>query len=275
MRFAVLLSVFGLSLFAQKQTESNQARASGTCSLANSGTIQTVTLICNGLSKDQVEILKNVPALLNEILARQLTRKEAEGLFKDLASKVQDVQAGIIGLRDNPPDPSRGVLVPANEPNPAVTPSECGADIPEGWFRLYLGAFTYATPGFPSVGISIRDKPVLSFKQQDGGIGIEAKVISPEGKSIAVMRDNFYRLDDYFRKEVDKSTLKVFDENNDEPVLSVHFLNPKAILVTGTFSIDGETVVINKDEILMPNGSKLIGGCSKSPNPGGAGFLVQ
>ena len=78
------------------------------------------------------------------------------------------------------------------------------------------------------------------------------------------MRDNYFKLDDYFRKEtLDASTLNVFDEISDEPVLHVRYLNPRGILVTGRFSQNGRTVIVSNTEITTdaPQANHFMSGC--------------
>jgi hypothetical protein len=68
-----LASVF-LLLFIPthaQQPPTGNARTTGTCSVANAGTVGTVTLNCTGLTAEQQSLLRNVPDLLNKLLAQQ------------------------------------------------------------------------------------------------------------------------------------------------------------------------------------------------------------
>ncbi len=87
-----------------------------------------------------------------------------------------------------------------------------------------------------------------------------------------MLRNNFYSLDEFFRKEIpDKSTLRIFDDTNEEPVLNIRFMNSKAVYVTGRFSVDGDTLVITKDSITSGS-TKISDDCSMSEI---GGYIVQ
>jgi hypothetical protein len=99
-------------------------------------------------------------------------------------------------------------------------------------------------------------------------------VSSGDGKRIVFVRDNYFKLDDYFGKETpDPSTLNVFDETHDEPVLHVRYLAPKAILVIGLFTENGLTVKVADAEITTtePHANHIRGGCG-IPLVGGFDF---
>jgi len=66
---------------------------------------------------------------------------------------------------------------------------------------------------------------------------VSASVDGPDGKRIVLIRNNYFKGDEFFRiGRPDDSALNVFDETNDAPVLHIRYLNPKAIMVTGRFS---------------------------------------
>jgi hypothetical protein len=141
---------------------------------------------------------------------------------------------------------------------------------------LYLGSTVVASHGAPSVGLRIRGKPVLSFPTANDAVSVSADVSSPDGQRIVVMRDNYFRLHEYFRKQQDTSTLDVFDETNSEPVLHVRYANRHAIVVTGTFSYDGVTVIVGKDLIRrMDNGQIIARDCMAISEPGITGVSIK
>src|ERR1019366_4735612 len=70
MKLALMLLLFDLAAIAQ-QPQTGPARVTGTCNVANTGTVATVTLNCTGLTPEQQRLLTSVPELLNKLLASQ------------------------------------------------------------------------------------------------------------------------------------------------------------------------------------------------------------
>ena len=239
--FLVLLLI-SLASWGQTAT-TGKASTTGLCSPAVTGNSNTFTISC-GIGRVQGQ---QMLAVLNKILENGLDPSAVMQKLDEMSTAVRD-------LRQNPPDPNRGLLFPANDPSPFVD-DWCEAHAPKDSFRLYLGRGYFATSaGFPATAIRIHGKPVLEFKQQAGGIAVSASVSNLDGKRIALVRDNYFKLGDYFRKETpDASTLNVFDESDDQPVLHLRYLNPRAILVTGTFSEDGITVVVDDKQGIKTN----------------------
>jgi hypothetical protein len=60
-----------LPMIIAQQPTTGSAHTAGTCSLANSGTVNSITLNCTELSAQQQRLLSNIPQLLNKLLATQ------------------------------------------------------------------------------------------------------------------------------------------------------------------------------------------------------------
>lgn len=96
MKFVLIVFAFFLSLTAsaQQPAPSGQATTRGTCSPANSGTINTFNFTCSGLTPAQQKLLESVPDLLNKLLASQ-TDSNSEILSKLNACLVQNAPRSI------------------------------------------------------------------------------------------------------------------------------------------------------------------------------------
>lgn len=250
--------MFSLLLFPhllvaqQKTTNSTSAQ----CSPIIQDNHGHIDIRCSGLTKEDKNVLAGIPDVLNDILAKQLSAAEAEALFKGIRNQLSDVQKDLKQLESRPEDPNRGLLVPANDPNPVVD-YRCELKA-GGSFRLYLGSVLFTSPGFPDTAIDIRGKNVLGFTQHNGNVGIVATVTSPDGAPVAFIKDGYFKLEDYFRKETpDSSTLNVYNETDDTPVLHIRYLNQRAILVTGKFTNQGVTLDINDKRVAIIRDGKV------------------
>ena len=222
------------------------------------------------VTKEQQDILANIPNLLNRVQAKQLSATETKKLFKGMNDQLADIKSGVQQLQDHPEDPNRGILVPANDRNPVSSTPGCDARA-AGSFRLYLGSFMMISPGFRETAINLRGKAVLGFTRHNGSLGISAAVNGPDGKQVAFIKDGFFKLDEYFRKDLpDRSTLDVYNQTDHEPVLHIKYLNENAVQVTGKFFNDGASLEISKDEFQIAHdgvpSQTFRGGCAGSPS---------
>jgi hypothetical protein len=209
-----------------------------------------IDIRCSGLTKEEKDLLAGIPGLLNQILAKQLTAAQTEALFKGIRNQLLDIQKDVKVLENRPEDPNRGVLVPANDPNPVMN-YRCEAKVGSS-FRLYLGNVLVTSPGFPEVAINIRGKDVLGFTRHDGSLSISASVNDLDGKQVVFIKNGYFSLGDYFRKETpDHSTLKVYDQTDDNPVLYIRYLNQNAIKVTGKFMNKGAVLDVTEEHVSM------------------------
>jgi hypothetical protein len=277
---ALFITLLAPSLLAQQKTTNT---TTGQCSPIIANNPGHVVIRCSGLTKEQQDILANIPNLLNQVLAKQLSASEAKKLFKGIDDQLADIKSGVQQLQDRPEDPNRGILVPANDPNPVNSSPGCDTKA-VGSFRLYLGSYMIISPGFRETAIDLRGKAVLSFTKHNGSLGISASVNGPDGKEIAFLKDGYFKLDQYFRKELpDRSTLNVYNQTDDTPVLHIRYLNDNAVQVTGKFFNEGAALDITDNTFqILHNGVPSMtfqGGCGYAPpaympNWGNALFTV-
>ena len=163
-------------------------------------------------------------------------------------------------------------MVPAKDPNPINGNPECEATAKArvGSFRIYLGSLMIIAPSFREVAIDLRGKAVLSFTKHNESLGISATVNDTDGKLIAFIKDGYFSLGEYFRKELpDRSTLNVYNQTDDAPVLHVRYLNDNAIQVTGKFFSQGAGLNISDDTLETTHngvpGNTIQGGCGIAP----------
>jgi hypothetical protein len=264
--FALFVTLLVPSLLAQQKTANT---TTAPCSPIITNNPGHVFIRCSGLTKEQQDILANIPNLLNQVLAKQLTATEAKKLFKSMNDQLADIKGGLQQLQDRPEDPNRGILVPANDPNPVNSNSRCEARA-VGSFRLYLGSFMIISPGFREVAINLMGKAVLGFTKHDGSLGINATVNDTDGKQVAFLKDGYFSLGEYFRKELpDRSTLNVYNQTDDAAVLHVRYLNDNAVQVTGKFFNQGAGLNITDDTFQVTHngvlGQTFNGGCASAP----------
>jgi hypothetical protein len=102
MRYFGILSLFATllapSLLAQQKTANT---TSGRCSPIVINNPGHVIIRCSDLTKEQQDILANIPNLLNQVLAKQLTATQAKTLFKDMSDQLADIKNGVQQLQHN------------------------------------------------------------------------------------------------------------------------------------------------------------------------------
>jgi len=257
-----------------KQADAQVAQHAGNCSVnINGNNNKLASLVCHEIDP---KLAEQIRAIVNQILAKQLTATEAKKLFDGMNAQLADIKNGVQQLQDRPEDPNRGILVPANDPNPVSSTPGCDARA-AGSFRLYLGSFMIISPGFRETAINLRGKSVLGFTRHNGSLGISATVNDTNGKQVAFLKDGYFSLGEYFRKDLpDRSTLDVYNQTDDDPVLHLRYLNENAVQVTGKFFNDGASLNISKDEFqILHNGvpsQTFHGGCAGSPAAQMPGF---
>jgi hypothetical protein len=253
---------------ALKQAEAQVAQHAGDCSVnINGNNNKLASLVCHEIDP---KLAEQIRAIVNQILAKQLTATEAKKLFDGMNAQLADIKKGVQQLQDRPEDPNRGLLIPANDPNPVNSSPGCNTKA-VGSFRLYLGSFMIISPGLRETAIDLRGKAVLGFTKHNGSLGISAAVNDPNGKQVAFLKDGYFKLDEYFRKELpDRSTLNVYNQTDDTPVLHVRYLNENAVQVTGKFFNAGAALDITDDTFqILHNGVPSMtfqGGCGYAPN---------
>lgn len=138
-------------------------------------------------------------------------------------------------------------LVADDKPSP---PSKC--PVPPDAIGVYIGNSTaWATKSSFNL-LNIDGEIVLSFERASDGLFLNAILRDENGEVKAKIIKNVfsaYDNSDYDAQTPDANTVNVFDKKNDQIVLSVRYLNPKAIKVLGTFKRQNKEPVIINDEL--------------------------
>lgn len=146
-----------------------------------------------------------------------------------------------------------GRLEPAHDPDPPLPP-RCVKKYADSWGVFYGGSVNFNTR--PDVTIvTIASKPLLAVRKTPDGLAISASIYGEDGRIVAEVKDNEFSINqnNYFRRaRPDRSTLTVYDQFNSE-VLSVRYVNPSAIRVTGVFRYAGREVLIDETKTRAGN----------------------
>lgn len=162
-----------------------------------------------------------------------------------------------------------GTLIPANEPDP---PHNC--DIPAMAIRVFFGSNVGWFDHYERQDIiAIKHEPLLSLTVKDGKGYIFAKIYSEDGRIIAEIRDNEFKINpnNIFKIErPDDHEIQVFDQYN-RMNLKVRFINKKSFLVEGIFIYPGNVlIIVMRNKIIAKNRPTYIRLCMG--NAGGAFF---
>jgi hypothetical protein len=152
-------------------------------------------------------------------------------------------------------------LFPGTKPTP-VAPENC--NIPDDAIAVFFGS-NVAWRTYPFTILDLSDIKMLSVNkiQNHTWLVIDILRIFDDHGNIIVKidPDGFWIDPGIQRKKPDRSTLLVYDRNDDE-VLRIEFLNPRALSVQGIFrDRTGATVRITSDALLSSSGGRLRQGC--------------
>ena len=209
-----------------------------------------------------LEIYLNIPKRIRSKKANKLKLKVGFGLII-IASLITAAlitafrpPSEIVEPRPIPaptPTPLRGILVPANDPDP---PNSC-ANIPSGEIAFLLGASTALTGADSATILRMGGQDMVSFERTVNGIYINAVLYDATDQEVARITKNVIRIaprNGYYAKQVDDHTLFVLNPN-DQTALYVRYLNPHAVKILGLFFRHGHPVSI--DEQTSSNTSGL------------------
>ena len=161
------------------------------------------------------------------------------------------------------------LLEPANEPTPHPSP-HIVPEVRSRWpaeaftasdseMTVVIGNLAVSTAESSFVVLRLYDKDLIKISRVGTGISVSADVWNEEGKILVTIEDNKLRVNSKNTIPIlrpDPHTLIVEDERK-ERVLSVRFLNPKAIKIEGIFRAGGKYPVII-DEKTVSFGPLLI-----------------
>jgi len=161
--------------------------------------------------------------------------------------------------------PLSGVLTPDSKPTPK-TPN--GVLIPANAIALFFGNSLAYTNSFPHTIIEVGREPLLAINKQGNIITVTAKFFSEDGKIVAELKDNQFRINpsNYFRIErPDDHTLVIFDNTGNES-LNVHFINQTVIKLTGKFYLPKHPPILITEEYQLFGNNMKMSGCSFGQN---------
>lgn|GEM_PF-4019557 len=155
-----------------------------------------------------------------------------------------------------------GWLAPSNRPDPAT---RCKRDWPSANApRLYLGTSVFSAEVFPHAVVQVGSERIMLDRDADNHIALSANLFSSDGKIVATLDHNEFTINanNYFRmSRPSLSDLTVFDQYNHE-VLSLHYLNPFAIRMTGVFAYPRHKSVRITQQDLYIGTERIDGMCS-------------
>lgn len=160
---------------------------------------------------------------------------------------------------------NHGWLLPANEWVPPV----CGNNLGLEYKTLWIPGMPVAAAGFPITIIKIFNEDLLSIGIVENALAVSAKIFSPDGRSIAIIKDNEFtvNMNNVMKKEnPDFSTLVVFDQYARE-VINVRYMNPKVIRIRALLRYKGVAVAVNDDGVFIDGQPKIGNVCIITPVP--------
>ncbi|MGI4755926.1 MAG: hypothetical protein ACRYGF_03655 [Janthinobacterium lividum] len=171
------------------------------------------------------------------------------------------------------------ILEPGSEPNPKtfcddvldqVRKMGLSSDFPDidlrNQLKIYYANGLFSCPRERCSLIVAHGVPLLTIEEKGGVAAVYAKLWGADGRIAAELDENRpYKNDQTvaFVKRPNTHTLKVIDQRGKE-LLSVQFLNKKAIYVEGIFYSDSSEkprapsdrpLIINKDGVTFPKGT--------------------
>jgi hypothetical protein len=139
--------------------------------------------------------------------------------------------------------------------------------VPDTALAVYAAGGAFSTSSFPHVVVTSASKDLLWLNRAaTGGILINARVFDDRHDIVARLSDNRFWSNNNSRvQRHGRSVLEVYD-HLDDLVLRVHYLNPKAVLISGRFrSANGSMLMIDdKQMCVMPSQNCFTSPCSGS-----------
>lgn len=162
-----------------------------------------------------------------------------------------------------------GVIKPSNGQRPVLR-----VPVPDNALLLNFGSnIAYSTkPSF--VAVQFAGENMLSIKRVAGGLSLNARVYSPDGRIVADIEDNEFSVNpnNYFKiKHATPDKFVVYNQFGQE-ALSVSFVSPTYVVITGTFyKPGGKALVATQDQVVLLPSRSTISGSIAGEN-GGAAF---
>lgn len=167
-----------------------------------------------------------------------------------------------------------GELVPANEPAPELPP-----DVPTHTVQLLLGdELRVLSANSDNYIFSRKAKPYLSIGLRNERMRISATIMDSTNRYVVRIIDNEFQVNPeaaFKPRQPDEHSLVVRDGEGVQ-VLSIRFLNPRAIRIVGRFHLPGyaEPIVIDPDFGVRWPGGGGIGRLTIDLTRSKAGFIA-
>jgi len=116
--------------------------------------------------------------------------------------------------------------------------------------------------------VQMGDQDMLSIERQGKQIAVTGDIYTSDGDAVHIERNSFETPQNgaFKPKRPDKHTLKVFDKWHNE-VLSMRFINPQAIEVSGIFWKPGRQFpLVLSDKGMMYGGFQINAACTGATN---------
>ncbi len=157
-----------------------------------------------------------------------------------------------------------GELIPGNDSTPPL-PLEIPSKLSErskDLMHVFLGNNLFVSTSSESYVLNYEGKPFLKIMIYNGLMRINTNVMDSTNRKLLVIIDNEFKVDKegtFNPKQPNKHSLIVRDLEGIE-VFNIHFINPKAMKITGRFYLKelSEPIIITSNEgIVLPNNSRV------------------
>jgi hypothetical protein len=126
-------------------------------------------------------------------------------------------------------------------------------------FMVFLGSSLGYTKTFPWRVVTAAGEDLLLLNKNKIGVSISGKFLSSDGKIIATIENNKFRINErnYFEiKRPNKHSLIVYDQEGTK-ALDIYYLNPNVVKILGVFrQMNTPPLIVNEDEIIF--GSNIL-----------------
>jgi hypothetical protein len=154
-----------------------------------------------------------------------------------------------------------GLLVPGNEPD---LPNRC-RKAQTGQLIIALGSQTVFADSFPVTVVRVTGERLLNLdRDADGNLLLSTDIYDHDHNIIASITNNKYDTDSsVFKVErEDLSSLTVYARKDKEKVLTVRYLNPHMIALTGVFRSTRKEVMASSTGVILDRQPyNMIGTC--------------
>ncbi len=177
---------------------------------------------------------------------------------------------GIVGetFVPTPTDTARGWLRPGSLSSP---PGKCFEGGALGVFLGGSGAGSIGLGKDQFCAIEIGGRRVLEVHRQGSAIAISAQIYDQSGLVARIDKNEFRsnRLHEPLRLDVPNASTLIVRDWLGDPLMTVEYLNPEALYVTGMFFVPGYTpILVDKAGVHMSNNRGFLSTCLQTAGGG-------